>query len=259
MNPVIELDNLSVRFGKLEALKGLSGAFSGRSIGLLGPNGAGKTTLMKVLYGLYSPDAGKILLDGKAQHFRSPTDAIAAGLGMVHQHFMLFPSLTVAENVVFGHEPCKRGLIDRDAATQQVKELAETFRLEIDGQARVADLPVGLRQRVEILKTLYRQAKVLILDEPTASLDPKTSRQIMRLICELCAERGLAAIINIHDVALAQMFVQRVIGLTAGEIQFDGAPDALTPDVLTRIYGEKDWQATIEKVEEEDEESGVPA
>jgi len=97
------------------------------------------------------------------------------------------------------------------------------------------------------------------VDEPTASLDPKTSRQIMRLICELCAERGLAAIINIHDVALAQMFVQRVIGLRVGAIEFDGPPEALTPEVLTTIYGAEDWEATIAKVEDEDEEAEVAA
>jgi phosphonate transport system ATP-binding protein len=118
---------------------------------------------------------------------------------------------------------------------------------------RADELSGGQRQRVGIARALIQNPSLLLVDEPTASLDPKTSRQIMRLIRELCAERGLAAIINIHDVALAQMFVQRVVGLKSGEIAFDGPPEALTPEVLTTIYGEEDWHATIRKVEEEEE------
>jgi phosphonate transport system ATP-binding protein len=117
---------------------------------------------------------------------------------------------------------------------------------------RADELSGGQRQRVGIARALIQNPALLLVDEPTASLDPKTSRQIMRLICELCEERGLAAVINIHDVALAQMFVQRIIGLKLGELQFDGTPSELTEEVLTRIYGEEDWQATIKKVEEDD-------
>jgi phosphonate transport system ATP-binding protein len=117
---------------------------------------------------------------------------------------------------------------------------------------RADHLSGGQRQRVGICRALIQNPKLLLVDEPTASLDPKTSRQIMRLICELCAERGLAAIINIHDVALAQMFVARVIGLRAGEIVYDGPPDGLSPDKLTEIYGEEDWEATIEEVGDDD-------
>lgn len=123
---------------------------------------------------------------------------------------------------------------------------------------RADELSGGQRQRVGIARALIQDPKLLLVDEPTASLDPKTSRQIMRLICELCQERGLAAIINIHDVALAQMFVQRVVGLQLGAVQFDGAPDELTPEVLTSIYGEEDWQATIESVDDDvDEEAAA--
>lgn len=135
----------------------------------------------------------------------------------------------------------------------------EAFRLlDRVGLAHMADkradeLSGGRRQRVGICRALIQDPALLLVDEPTASLDPKTSRQIMRLICELCQERGLAAIINIHDVALAQMFVQRVIGLRFGAVEFDGLPEALTPDVLTTIYGEEDWEATIEKVDDDSE------
>ena len=118
---------------------------------------------------------------------------------------------------------------------------------------RADELSGGQRQRVGICRALIQNPSLLLIDEPTASLDPKTSRQIMRLICELCAERGLAAIINIHDVALAQMFVERVIGLELGRVVFDGGPKELTPEVLTQIYGAEDWEATIEKVDDEAE------
>ena len=122
---------------------------------------------------------------------------------------------------------------------------------------RADELSGGQRQRVGICRALIQNPKLLLVDEPTASLDPKTSRQIMRLIGELCAERGLAAIINIHDVALAQMFVARVIGLRAGAIEFDGPPHALTPDVLTTIYGEEDWEATIRKADDKADEDAL--
>jgi phosphonate transport system ATP-binding protein len=119
---------------------------------------------------------------------------------------------------------------------------------------RADELSGGQRQRVGIARALIQNPQLLLVDEPTASLDPKTSRQIMRLICELCDERGLSAIINIHDVALAQMFVPRVIGLKLGEVVFDGTPDDMSPEVLTDIYGEEDWEATIEKIDDEDED-----
>jgi len=118
---------------------------------------------------------------------------------------------------------------------------------------RADELSGGQRQRVGICRALIQDPELLLVDEPTASLDPKTSRQIMRLIRELCEERGLAAIINIHDVALAQMFSERVVGLKLGEIVYDGPPDGLTPEVLTEIYGEEDWEKTIEKVEEDED------
>ena len=141
------------------------------------------------------------------------------------------------------------------------KSVDEAFRL-LDrvgllamADKRADELSGGQRQRVGICRALIQNPKLLLVDEPTASLDPKTSRQIMRLICELCEERGLAAIINIHDVALAKMFVQRVVGLRFGAIEFDGRPEALTPDVLTTIYGVEDWEATIEKVDDEDDDA----
>ena len=140
---------------------------------LLGENGAGKSTLMKIIYGLYQPDSGQMFLNGKPVRFDSPADAISHGIGMIHQHFMLVPSLTVAENVALGLRSSRHPLTDLKAVTQRIRELSQTFGLEVDPNARVWQLAVGERQRVEIIKALYREASILILDEPTAVLTPR--------------------------------------------------------------------------------------
>src|SRR5437867_4419390 len=141
---------------------------------LLGENGAGKSTLMNILYGLYRPDEGEVVLQGKPVTFHSAKDAIGAGIGMVHQHFMLIPVMTVAENIVLAEEPIRNGvLLDYDAAKHRVADLAGTFGFAIDPDAKVQDISVGQEQRVEILKALYRRADILILDEPTAVLTPQ--------------------------------------------------------------------------------------
>ncbi|MEM7355990.1 MAG: ABC transporter ATP-binding protein [Acidobacteriota bacterium] len=184
---------------------------------LLGENGAGKTTLMRILYGLDPPDAGEILLAGQRQSFRSPTDAIRAGLGMVHQHFMLFPSLTVAENVVYGQEPRRRGFLDRREAARRVAALAERHGLAVDPAARVADLPVGLRQRVEILKTLYREAEVLILDEPTAVLTPQESAGLFTILRHL-AEQGKTIVFITHKLQEVMALADRATVLRDGRV-----------------------------------------
>ena len=166
----LELRNVTKRFGSLVANDKISLTLEpGEIHSLLGENGAGKSTLMNVLYGLLQPDEGQILIDGKEVHFTSPGQAMAAGIGMVHQHFMLIPVFTVAENVVLGHEPTGfMGKLDLDAARKLVKEISNKFGFDIDPDARVADLPVGAQQRVEIIKALARNAKALVLDEPTA-------------------------------------------------------------------------------------------
>lgn len=233
----------------------------GQVVALIGPSGAGKSTLIRCINRLVEPSGGKVWLDDVE------LTALSSGalrrarrrMGMIFQEYALVERLTVMENVLsgrLGYVGFWRSLLRRFPQ----KEVDEAFRL-LDrvgllamADKRADELSGGQRQRVGIARALIQNPALLLVDEPTASLDPKTSRQIMRLICELCAERGLAAIINIHDVALAQMFVQRVIGLKAGEIAFDGPPDALTPEVLTRIYGEEDWQATI-KTDETAEEA----
>jgi len=180
----LELKGITKRFGSLVANDRIDLSVApGQVHALLGENGAGKTTLMNVLYGLLQPDEGEILLDGKPAKFRSPNDAIAAGIGMVHQHFMLVPVFTVAENVTLGIEEANRaGLLDRRKTRRDVAELSRRYGLEIDPDALVEDLPVGIQQRVEIVKALVRQATVLILDEPTAVLTPAETEDLFRII-----------------------------------------------------------------------------
>ena len=155
---------------------------------LLGENGAGKSTLMNILYGLYTPDEGEIVVKGKPVRMESPRDAIANGIGMVHQHFMLIPVMTVAENIVLGEEPRRDGvLLDFEKAERRVDELARSFKFSIDPRARVENLSVGTQQRVEILKALYRSADILILDEPTAVLTPPEARELFEILRTLIA------------------------------------------------------------------------
>ena len=232
----------------------------GQVLALIGPSGAGKSTLIRCINRLVEPTSGKVILDGL-----DLTALGAAGLrrarrrmGMIFQEYALVERLTVMENVLsgrLGYVGFWRSFLRRfpQSDVDEAFRLLDRVGLLAMADKRADELSGGQRQRVGIARALIQNPALLLVDEPTASLDPKTSRQIMRLIRELCAERGLAAIINIHDVALAQMFVQRVVGLTAGEIAFDGPPDALTPQVLTTIYGEEDWQATIRKDEEEEE------
>ena len=150
---------------------------------LLGENGAGKSTLMNILYGLYRPDAGEIRLNGKPVSFASARDAIEAGIGMVHQHFMLIPVMTVAENIVLGTEPVKDGvLLDESAAERRVADMAKTFNFAVDPGALVEDISVGQQQRVEIMKALYRNADILILDEPTAVLTPQEASDLFEIL-----------------------------------------------------------------------------
>lgn len=233
----------------------------GQVIALIGPSGAGKSTLIRCINRLVNPTSGTATLDGVEL-----TTLGARGLrrerrrmGMIFQEYALVERLTVMENVLsgrLGYVGFWRSFLrkfpqsDVDAAYR----LLDRVGLLHMADKRADELSGGQRQRVGICRALIQDPALLLVDEPTASLDPKTSREIMRLITEMCTERGLAAIINIHDVNLAQMFVQRVVALNLGEIIFDGGPTELTSDVLTRIYGEEDWEATIETVDDDAED-----
>lgn len=233
---------------------------SGQVVALIGPSGAGKSTLIRCINRLVTPSSGKAVLDDVEL-----TALGSSGLrrerrrmGMIFQEYALVERLTVMENVLSGRLGYV-GFWRSYFRKFPQKDVDEAFRL-LDrvgllamADKRADELSGGQRQRVGIARALIQDPALLLVDEPTASLDPKTSRQIMRLICELCKERDLAAIINIHDVALAQMFVQRVIGLRFGEVQFDGPPEGLSPDVLTKIYGEEDWKETIQEVDEDED------
>lgn len=234
---------------------------AGQVVALIGPSGAGKSTLIRCINRLVEPTSGEVWLgDVELTKLSSPgLRRERRRMGMIFQEYALVERLTVMENVLsgrLGYVGFWRSFTRRfpQSDVDEAFRLLDRVGLLEMADKRADELSGGQRQRVGICRALIQNPALLLVDEPTASLDPKTSRQIMRLICELCAERGLAAIINIHDVALAQMFVQRVIGLRFGAVEFDGPPDGLSEDVLTKIYGEEDWQATIRKVEEDEEE-----
>ena len=242
---------------------------AGEVLALIGPSGAGKSTLIRCINRLVEPTKGRVLLGAKDDE---NITALGAGglrrarrrMGMIFQEYALIERLSVMENVLsgqLGYVSFWRSLIRKfpQHVVTEAFRLLDRVGLEGFEDKRADALSGGQRQRVGIARALLQNPQILLIDEPTASLDPKTSRQIMRLIIELCAERGLAAIINIHDVPLALMFVKRIIGLREGEIVYDGDPDGLTPDRLTEIYGEEDWTATARrkgKTEEEVEEEG---
>ena len=260
---MLVLDNLTKRYSTGDlALQEVNLTIpNGQVLALIGPSGAGKSTLIRCVNRLVEPTNGSAILNETnltKLNSRSLRKA-RRKMGMIFQEYALVERLTVMENVLsgrLGYVGFWRSYLRKFPQ----KDIKEAFRLlDRVGLLEMADkradeLSGGQRQRVGICRALIQDPDLLLVDEPTASLDPKTSRQIMRLINELCAERGLTAIINIHDVLLAQMFSQRIVGLALGKVVYDGKPEGLTPDVLTQIYGEEDWSATIEKVDEEDED-----
>ena len=261
---MLKLENLTKRYNTGDlALQGIDLSIpSGQVLALIGPSGAGKSTLIRCINRLVEPTNGSAILN-ELNLTKLSSRALRKSrrkMGMIFQEYALVERLTVMENVLsgrLGYVGFWKSFLRRFPK----KDVNEAFRLlDRVGLLEMADkradeLSGGQRQRVGICRALIQDPDLLLVDEPTASLDPKTSRQIMRLINELCQERGLTAIINIHDVLLAQMFSQRIVGLALGNIVYDGSPEGLTPEVLTKIYGEEDWSATIEKVDDEDEEA----
>jgi simple sugar transport system ATP-binding protein len=213
---------------------------------LLGENGAGKSTLMNVLYGLYRPDEGEILIDGKKTQFASPKDAIAAGIGMVHQHFMLVPVFTVAENVTLGMEETRpSGLLDRRKARRDVRELSRRYGLAVDPDALVEDLPVGIQQRVEIIKALVREASVLILDEPTAVLTPAETEDLFRIIRQL-KDGGTSIVFISHKLKEVQAIADTITVLRRGATVGEKPPSA-TEDELAALMVGRNVQLKVSK------------
>lgn len=213
---------------------------------LVGENGAGKTTLMNILYGLYRPDEGELRLWGQPHIFHSPLEAIRAGLGMVHQHFMLFPSLSVAENVIYGNEPARVGFVDTKAANERVRQLAGEYGLQVDPRAVVGALPVGVRQRVEILKTLYRNASILILDEPTAVLTPQ-ERDTLFVILRRLAEQGKTILFITHKLNEVIAISDRATVLRDGQVTATLTTAASSPQEITRYMVGREVALEVDK------------
>ena len=243
----LELKGITKRFGSLVANDRIDLSVApGQVHALLGENGAGKTTLMNVLYGLLQPDEGEILLDGKAARFHSPRDAIAAGIGMVHQHFMLVPVFTVAENVTLGIEETRRsGLLDRRKTRQDVRELSRRYGLEVDPDAVVENLPVGIQQRVEIIKALVREATVLILDEPTAVLTPAETQDLFRIIREL-KDGGRSIVFISHKLREVQAIADTLTVLRRGGVVGQRPPGTTEDELATLMVG-RDVQLRVSK------------
>ncbi len=247
----LELRGITKRFGTLVANDSIDLMVNpGEIHALLGENGAGKSTLMNVLYGLYTADEGQILLDDKPQDFDGPGDAMAAGIGMVHQHFMLIPVFTVAENVALGHEPTKAlGALDTAKARQQVIEISERFGFNVDPDALVEDLPVGVQQRVEIIKALSRDAKVLVLDEPTAVLTPQETDELMEIMRQL-ASSGTSIVFITHKLREVKAVADTITVIRLGKVVGSASPDASTSELASLMVG-REVELTISKKQAE--------
>src|SRR4051794_38541692 len=214
---------------------------------LLGENGAGKSTLMNILYGLAVPDEGEILIDGTSVTIRGPSDAIARGISMVHQHFMLVPVLTVAENILLGEETMANAVfLDRREAHKRILELGRRFGFEIDPEAKVASLSVGSQQRVEILKALYRESRILVLDEPTAVLTPQETEEIFRVLRSL-AEAGHTIVFISHKLYEVLEIADRITVIRHGRVVGTRLPSETTEDELAGLMVGRDVQLVVDK------------
>ena len=258
---MLELQDLSKRYSTGdEALKGVSLSIpKGQVLALIGPSGAGKSTLIRCINRLIEPTSGKVLHNGEDVTLMNSRRLrrTRRKMGMIFQEYALVERLTVMENVLsgrLGYVGFWRSYFRKfpQADFKEAFRLLARVGLEEMADKRADELSGGQRQRVGIARALIQNPEILLVDEPTASLDPKTSRQIMRLITELCEERQLAAIINIHDVGLAEMFAQRIVGLQKGATVYDGPNNGLNPEVLTKIYGEEDWTKKKKGTQNED-------
>lgn len=245
----LELRGITKKFGSLVANDHIDLTVEAGEIhALLGENGAGKSTLMNVLYGLYSADEGEIALDGKVQHFDGPGDAMRAGIGMVHQHFMLIPVFTVAENVMLGHEETKAaGRLDLPAARARVREISERFGFDVDPDALVEDLPVGVQQRVEIIKALSRDARVLVFDEPTAVLTPQETDELMGIMRQL-KESGASIVFITHKLREVRAVADRITVIRLGKVVGEASPEASNAQLASLMVG-RAVELTVHKEE----------
>jgi len=247
MTPVLEVRNITKVFPGVVANEDVSlSLHKGEILALLGENGAGKSTLMNIIYGLYHPTSGEILVNGKTVQFTTPRDAIAAGIGMVHQHFQLVPVMTVAENVMLGDESVKNGLLDSRSVAARISELSARYNLEVDPWAVIEDLPVGVRQRVEIVKTLYRNADILILDEPTAVLTPQEIEGLFSVM-DLLRSQGKSIIFITHKLKEVLRVADRIAVLRGGKVVGEADPKSATQETLASMMVGREVILTVEK------------
>ncbi|MEU1972299.1 ABC transporter ATP-binding protein [Microbacterium sp. NPDC019599] len=253
----LELRGITKRFGPLVANDHIDLVVEPGEIHcLLGENGAGKSTLMNVLYGLYTADEGVILLDDHVQDFKGPGDAMRAGIGMVHQHFMLIPVFTVAENVMLGHESTRAaGLLDVSAARERVREISQRFGFHLDPDAIVEDLPVGVQQRVEIIKALSRDAKVLVFDEPTAVLTPQETDELMEIMRQLKAS-GASIVFITHKLREVREVADRITVIRLGKVVGEASPTASNAELASMMVG-RAVELTVQKAAPQLNERGL--
>jgi ABC-type uncharacterized transport system ATPase subunit len=239
MPPVLELRGITKSFPGVLANDAIDlSVEKGKILALLGENGAGKTTLMNILYGLYKPDKGQIFINGVEVTIRDPSDAIARGIGMVHQHFMLIPVMTATENVMLGVEPIRNGIfLDKTKVAKRIQEISRQYALDVDPHAYIGDLPVGAQQRVEIIKVLYRQADILILDEPTAVLTPQEVEGLFKVLHSL-VENGKSIIFITHKLKEVLAIADSITVLRGGRVVGTvNSKDASQEKLASRMVG----------------------
>ncbi len=245
--PVLEVRGISKRFPGVLANDNINLTLrKGEVLGLLGENGAGKSTLMNMIYGLYKPDEGEILVNGQAADIAGPKDAIELGIGMVHQHFQLVDVLSVTENVMLGNESVSGPFLRRDRARREILALSGEYGLDVNPDALIADLPVGIQQRVEIIKALYRHADILILDEPTAVLTPQETRGLFKIMHTLL-EKGVSIIFISHKLKEVLEICDDVVVLRRGKVAGSADPKASTEGSLASLMVGRDVILEVEK------------
>jgi simple sugar transport system ATP-binding protein len=248
MAPVLELKGITKRFPGVLANDHIDLTLEqGEIHALLGENGAGKTTLMNILYGLYQPDEGEIWVRGKQIMVHSPSDAIAAGIGMVHQHFMLVPVFTVSENVMLGDEDVKAaGILDRRTAATKIRQISEQYNLQVDPDSRIEDLPVGVQQRVEIIKLLYREADILILDEPSAVLTPQEVEELIKIMRSL-VEKGKSIIFITHKLKEVLEIADQITVIRRGKVVGSTKPEDANQNQLAEMMVGRQVKLEVDK------------
>jgi simple sugar transport system ATP-binding protein len=250
MDPILELRGITKQFPGVLANDHIDLTVQkGEIHALLGENGAGKTTLMNILYGLYKPDEGEIIVNGKKLDVQSPIDAIKAGIGMVHQHFMLVPVFTVTENVMLGEEYVKYGgVLDREKASKKIREISNTYKLDINPDAYISDIPVGMQQRVEIIKLLFREANILIMDEPTAVLTPQEVEELFKIMHTMI-DQGKSIIFITHKLGEVMEIADRITVIRGGKVVGSTTPAQSDLNDLASMMVGRDVNLVVEKEE----------